>query len=242
MRRSHVLNESLTLRSLKSDLQKLADPEKAEVLSRFFKTGKGQYGEGDVFLGIVVPKQRAVAKKYAELVLDEIRKLLSSKVHEHRLVALLILVDKYKKADKAGKGEIADFYLQHTSCINNWDHVDLTAPNILGEYLFDKDRSVLYPLARSGNLWERRISIMSTFAFIRKNDFADTLRIAEILLTDRHDLIHKAVGWMLREVGKRDLRVEEDFLNRHYRRMPRTMLRYATEKFDEKRRKFYLAA
>ncbi len=230
----------MTLDNLKSDLQSLADPEKARILSRFFKTGKGQYGEGDVFLGIVVPKQRAVAKKYLELSMSDIRKLLSSEIHEHRLVALLILVNKYKKADREGKGEIAGFYLEHTKHINNWDLVDLSAPNIPGDYLLDKDRSVLYRLARSGNLWERRISVMSTLAFIRKNDFADTLLVSEILLRDDHDLIHKAVGWMLREVGKRNLQTEEDFLRKHYRRMPRTMLRYAIERFEEKKRRFFL--
>ncbi|MDA8242263.1 MAG: DNA alkylation repair protein [Nitrospiraceae bacterium] len=228
------------LASLKSDLQHLADPEKARILSRFFKTGKGQYGEGDVFLGIVVPKQRAVAKKYLELPLSDIHRLLSSKIHEHRLVALLILVNKYKKTDQEGKGEIADFYLKHTKYINNWDLVDISAPNIPGDYLLDKDRSVLYRLARSGNIWERRISVLSTLAFIRENDFADTLRVSEILLRDDHDLIHKAVGWMLREVGKRDLQTEEDFLKKHYRRMPRTMLRYAIERFEEKKRRFFL--
>ena len=232
--------KSSILKSLKSDLQSLADPEKAEILSRFFKTGKGQYGEGDVFLGIVVPKQRAVTKKYLELSLRDIHRLLSSKIHEHRLVALLILVNKYKKTDQEGKAEIADFYLKHTKHINNWDLVDLSAPNIPGDYLLDKDRSVLCRLARSGNLWERRISVMSTLAFIRENDFADTLCVSEILLRDDHDLIHKAVGWMLREVGKRDLQTEEDFLRKHYRRMPRTMLRYAIERFEEKKRRFFL--
>ncbi len=229
------------LASVKSDLQALADPEKAAILSRFFKTGKGQYGEGDIFLGIVVPKQRAVAKRYTGLGLKDIGKLLSSKIHELRLVALLILVNKYKKADEVGKGEIADFYLKHTKRINNWDLVDLSAPKILGDYLLDKDRSLLYRLVRSKNLWERRISIMSTFAFIGKNDFGDTLRISEILIGDDHDLIHKAVGWMLREVGKKDLKTEEDYLKEHCRRMPRTMLRYAIERFDESKRRFYLA-
>jgi 3-methyladenine DNA glycosylase AlkD len=239
IRGRHILS-MVMLAGLTSDLQNLADPEKAAILSRFFKTGKGQYGEGDVFLGIVVPKQRAVAKKYSGLSLSDIHRLLSSKIHEHRLVALLILVDKYQKADQGGKEEIADFYLKHTKHINNWDLVDLSAPNIPGDYLLDKDRSVLYRLARSGNLWERRISVISTLAFIRNSDFGDTLGIAGILVKDDHDLIHKAVGWMLREVGKRDLRTEEDFLNRHYRRMPRTMLRYAIERFEEKKRRFFL--
>jgi 3-methyladenine DNA glycosylase AlkD len=234
-------NAGVTMLSrLKEDMNDLADPEKAVVLSRFFKTGKGQYGEGDIFLGITVPKQRAVATKYPGLSLKVIRKLLSGGIHEYRLVSLLILVNKYKKAEMEGRKKIIDFYLQNTMFINNWDLVDLSAPNILGDYLVDKDRSVLYRLARSENLWERRIAIMSTLSFIRKNDFGDTLDISEILLNDSHDLIHKAAGWMLREVGKRDLETEEEFLKRHYRRMPRTMLRYAIERFDERKRKFFL--
>jgi 3-methyladenine DNA glycosylase AlkD len=233
-----IINIMLT--GLKTELQALADPEKAVLLARFFKTGKGQYGEGDIFLGIVVPKQRTVARKYAALSLRDIRRLLASKIHEHRLVALLILVDKYGEANGEGKQEIVDFYLGHTKHINNWDLVDLSAPRILGDFLSDKDRTVLYRLARSKNLWERRISILSTLAFIRRNDFVDTLRIAESLLEDDHDLIHKAVGWMLREVGKKDLKTEEDFLRRHYRRMPRTMLRYAIERFEEEKRRFFL--
>lgn len=225
---------------LESELQKLADPEKAEILSRFFKTGKGQYGEGDVFLGIPVPEQRRIARKYAGLSLGDIHGLLSSKTHEHRLVALLILVDKYNKADADGREKIIDFYLKHTRQINNWDLVDLSAGNIMGDYLLDKDRAILYRLAGSAQLWERRIAIMSTFAFIRNNDFKDTLSISKLLLKDKHDLIHKAVGWMLREVGKRNLKTEEEFLKGHFRQMPRTMLRYAIERFDEKKRKFYL--
>lgn len=230
----------LTLDNLKSDLQAIADPEKAKILSRFFKTGKGQYGEGDIFLGVMVPGQRSIAKKYAALPLKDIRRLLFSGMHEHRLVALLILVDKYKKADETGREKIFDFYLKHTKHIDNWDLVDLSAPNIPGEYLLDKDRTVLYRLARSKNLWERRISVLATFAFIKKNDFADTLEISKLLLNDDHDLIHKAVGWMLREVGKRDVKAEEDFLKKHYRLMPRTMLRYAIERFDETKKRFFL--
>jgi len=225
---------------LKKDMEKLADPEKAKILSRFFKTGKGQYGEGDVFLGIVVPKQRTVAKKYTGLPLRDIGRLLKSKIHEHRFVALIILLNAYKNADKEDREKIADFFLKQKKNINNWDLVDLSAPNILGEYLSDKDRTVIYRLAGSNNLWERRIAIMSTFAFIRKNDFIDTLRISELLINDSNDLIHKAVGWMLREVGKRDLKTEEDFLERHYSLMPRIMLTYAVERFDEGKRKKFL--
>ncbi|SPQ01726.1 conserved hypothetical protein [Candidatus Sulfobium mesophilum] len=225
---------------LKADMETLADPEKAAILSRFFKTGKGQYGEGDIFLGVMVPGQRRIAKKYETLSLKDIRKLLSSKIHEHRLVALIILVNQYKKGDEHDRYKIVDFYLRYSKYINNWDLVDLSAPNIPGEYLLNKDRAVLYRLARSKNLWERRIAIMSTFAFIRKNDFEDALRISALLLHDDHDLIHKAVGWMLREVGKRDFKAEEDFLKEHYRVMPRTMLRYAVERFDQTKKRLFM--
>jgi 3-methyladenine DNA glycosylase AlkD len=225
---------------IKKDLQERANPEKAKILSGFFKTGKGQYGEGDIFLGITVPEQRKIARRYSALPLRGLRALLSSRVHEHRLVALLILTEQYRKGNNGNKKEIFDFYLGKTAHINNWDLVDLSAPNILGDHLLDKDRPVLYKLARSKSVWEKRISIMATFAFIRKNGFGDTFRIAEILLHDDHDLIHKAVGWMLREIGKRDQKQEEAFLRIHYRKMPRTMLRYAIERFDEEKRTAYL--
>jgi 3-methyladenine DNA glycosylase AlkD len=225
---------------IKSDLQTLADPRKAAVISRFFKTGKGQYGEGDLFLGITVPMLRAVAKTYSGLAAADIRNLLSSGTHEHRLVALLILVNKYKEAGAAEREEIAGFYLKYTKYINNWDLVDLSAPNVLGDYLLGRDRAILFRLAHSRVLWDRRIAIMSTFAFIRRHDFGPTLDISEILVHDRHDLIHKAVGWMLREVGKRDMEAEEQFLEKHAAHMPRTMLRYAIEKFEEGKRKYYL--
>jgi 3-methyladenine DNA glycosylase AlkD len=238
--RSLLSKKAPMLTQLKEEMEKLADPEKAEILARFFKTGKGQYGEGDIFLGIVVPKQRAVAKKYAGLPMRDIGRLLASPIHEHRLVALLMLVNTYKKADLKNRRKILDFYIKHMKLINNWDLVDLSAPNILGDYLLDKERSLLYKLALSKNLWERRIAIISTMAFIKNNDFSDTMRIAELLLKDSHDLIHKSVGWMLREVGKRDPKAEEDFLERHCRHMPRTMLRYAVERFDDKKRKIFL--
>jgi len=227
----------MTLQEIKEDLQSYASPEKAKILQRFFKTGKGEYGEGDVFLGLKVPETRKIAEKYKELSLLDIQKLLDSKIHEHRLVGLLILVDKYEKSNNK---EIVDFYLANTKNINNWDLVDLTAHKILGHYLLDKDRTLLYNLARSNDLWEKRISIISTFYFIKNNDFKDALKISEILLNDKHDLIHKAVGWMLREIGKRDQKAEEKFLKKYYKKMPRTMLRYAIEKFDEKKRKAYL--
>jgi 3-methyladenine DNA glycosylase AlkD len=228
------------LKQIRNDLSKLKDSKKAKLLSGFFKTGKGQYGEGDNFLGIVVPKQRKVAKQYNHLGLNELQELLSSKIHEHRLTALFILVHKYKKADNKEKKKIVDFYLKNTKNINNWDLVDLSAPNILGDYLLENKGDILYKLAKSKHLWEKRISVLATFAFIRENDFKDALKIAEILLKDKHDLIHKAVGWMLREVGKRDLKKEKGFLETHYKGMPRTMLRYAIEKFSDKERKHFL--
>jgi 3-methyladenine DNA glycosylase AlkD len=225
---------------VKRDLSQLSNPEKAKKISRFFKTGKGQYGEGDIFLGIPVPEQRKVAKRYTDLPLTDLQELLSSRIHEHRLTALLILVAKYGKADNSGKTEIFSFYLKNTENINNWDLVDLSAPKIVGDYLFNKDTAILDNLAKSNNLWERRIAILSTFTFIRNNHFEDALNIAELLLHDEHDLIHKAVGWMLREIGKRDQEREERFLYKYSMQMPRTMLRYAIEKFDEQKRKFYL--
>lgn len=230
------------LNRAKNDLIKLKNPAKAKILARFFKTGKGEYGGGDVFLGISVPKQRKIAKKYINADLKDVEKLLQSKIHEHRLTTLLIAVAKYQKADDKGKKEIVNFYLRNTRWINNWDLVDLSAEKILGAYLFNKDRSILYKLADSKNLWERRIAILSTFYFIKNNQFTDALKISEVLLKDGHDLIHKAVGWMLREIGKRNQAVAEKFLLKYYKRMPRTMLRYAIEKFSERKRKMYLKA
>ena len=223
------------LNQIKSDLSQLSNPEKAKSLSRFFKTGKGQYGEGDIFLGIPVPEQRKVAKKYFDLPLNDLQELLRSEIHEHRLTALLILVAKYEKTDNSGKDEIFSFYLKNVENINNWDLVDLTAPKIVGDYLFNKDKSILFKLAKSNNLWERRIAILSTFGFIRKNNFKIALRISELLLHDKHDLIHKAVGWMLREIGKRDQEIEEQFLSKYNVQMPRTMLRYAIRNLIKKR-------
>lgn len=227
------------IHKIKQDLQRLANPKKAKILQRFFKTGKGEYGEGDVFLGIVVPDCRSIVCNYKDAPMSVIAKLIVSKIHEHRLVGILILVEKFKKSDKKNRKKIFGFYLKNAKRINNWDLVDLSAPTI-GQYLLDKDKRVLIRLAKSKNLWERRIAIMFTFAFIRENKFNETLRIAELLLSDEHDLIHKAVGWMLREVGKRDLAIEERFLKKHYKKMPRTMLRYAIEKFEESKRKKYL--
>lgn len=225
---------------LRRDIRSLANPGKAKVLQGFFRTGKGQYGEGDVFLGVTVPQSRAISRKYALLSLANVKALLKSKVHEERLVALLILVHRYQQGNDDEKKRIADFYLGNATCVNNWDLVDLSADKILGHWLFGKDTSVLYRLAESSHLWERRIAIVSTFHFIRNNRFRDTLSISEMLLKDRHDLIHKAVGWMLREVGKRDQRVLEGFLEKHRKTMPRTMLRYAIERFDERKKRIYM--
>lgn len=234
------------LQGIKRELELSGDSGRAKILSSFFKTGKGQYGEGDVFLGITVPEQRRIAKKYTSLTLKQIKELLQNKIHEHRLTALLILVEQYKHTVKAKNVKqqkaIVDFYLQHTDSVNNWDLVDLTADKILGQYLLDKkkERELLLKLANSSILWEKRIAIVATFAFIRNHEYAFTFRIAERLLQDKHDLIHKAVGWMLREVGKRNQNVEENFLRKYAAVMPRTMLRYAIERFNKKKRNEYM--
>ncbi len=228
------------LNGLLGELKNIADPEKAKNLRWFFKTGKGEYGEGDQFLGITVPKLREISKKYQNLKLDDLQKLLESKIHEHRLSALMILRFKYQISKIKDQSAIVRFYLKNTKKINNWDLVDLSCSYILGNWLINNERNILYKLAKSKNLWEKRISIVSTFAFIRGGQFTDTLRISKILINDKHDLIHKAVGWALREVGKKDKQTEINFLDKHYKTMPRTMLRYAIEKFSEKERKFYL--
>ncbi|UZE93073.1 MAG: DNA alkylation repair protein [Candidatus Nealsonbacteria bacterium] len=225
---------------LKKELKSKASVKKSKNLQRFFKTEPGEYGERDIFLGIKVGDLRKIAEKYKNLSLKGIEKLLYSKIHEERLVALLILVQKFQTDDERLKEKIFKLYLKNTNYINNWDLVDLSADKIIGEYLSDKPREVLYKLAMSKNLWERRIAIMSTFQFIKNNEFKETLKILEMLLEDGHDLIHKAAGWMLREIGKRSLETEEKFLKKHYQKMPRTMLRYAIERFPEKRRQAYL--
>lgn len=241
----------MDIKSLKNDLSVYSDFEKANILQRFFKTKKGEYGEGDVFVGVTVPDVRKVAKKYTDLKLEEIKKLLYSKIHEERLCALFILVEKFKIIDKKDSSqikahfcvtrkEVFNFYIKNTKQINNWDLVDLSAPKIVGEYLLDKPRKLLYDFAKSDNLWKKRISIVATYTFIKNNQFRDTLKIAEVLMNDEHDLIHKAVGWMLREVGKRSLEDEEKFLKKYYKKMPRTMLRYAIEKFPEDKRVSYI--
>ena len=231
----------MLIMNLREKMEKEADKNQAALLQKFFKTGRGEYGEGDIFLGISVPRIRKVAKEFRNIGLEEVQEHLDSEIHEERLAALLILIEQLKKASEDKKKEIFDFYLRNAknNRINNWDLVDLSCRFIVGEFLLDKERIILYKLA-TGNLWERRISIVSTYAFIRKGQLDDTIKISELLLDDKHDLIYKAVGWMLRETGKKDVRVLEGFLNKHYKIMPRTMLRYAIEKFPEKKRKAYL--
>lgn len=225
---------------LKCTVQQHSNKSQAIFLQRFFKTAPGQYAEGDILAGIKVPVQRIIAKQFVDLPLSETKKALQSKIHEERLIALFILVIKFKKASESEREKIIEMYLNNRKHVNNWDLVDLSAPKLLGEWLLNKDREILFKLADSKNLWDRRISILSTFKFIQCGEFVTTLRIAKILLQDKHDLIHKAVGWMLREIGKKDLRSEEKFLEVNYHNMPRTMLRYAIEKFPEPKRKAYL--
>lgn len=221
-------------------LDALADKEKAKIYSWFFQTKKGQYGYGDIFLGITVPKQRVVAKKFRDISISELSKLIKSKVHEHRFVALEIAVMKFEKGDEKVKREIFDWYLDQTKYINNWDLVDTSASYIVGEYLFKKNRKILYKLAKSKSLWERRIAIISTHYFIRQNDFSDTLAISEMLLDDTHGLIQKATGWMLREVGKRSEGTLRKFLEKNHRKMSRTTLRYSIERFSGEFRRYFL--
>jgi len=230
----------MTLSKLKKELNELKNPEKIKIFKKFFKTGKDEYGEGDEFLGLSMPQQRIITKKYDNLSLNDLQKLLDSKIHEYRMSSLIILCNKYKKSSDKEKKEIYEFYIKNFNNINNWDLVDVTSPNIVGEYLLNKDRKILYDFAKSNHLWKKRIAIISTYAFIKNNDFIDSLKISRILLHDKHDLIHKAVGWMLREIGKRNQDVEEAYLKKYYKVMPRTMLRYAIEKFSDKKRKFYM--
>jgi 3-methyladenine DNA glycosylase AlkD len=228
-------------KSVASKLKRLGTPTRAKASAWFFKTAPGQYGHGDIFWGVTVPTQRRVAKSFSDLPLTEISKLLKHKVHECRFTASLILVKQYERADEKEREKLSRFYLKHRALVNNWDLVDLSAPRILGRQLLKvKDRSILYKLADRKNLWERRIAIIATLAFIQQGQYRETLKLAKLLLTDQHDLIHKAVGWALREVGKRSLETEEKFLKQHSAVMPRTMLRYAIEKFPESKRQFYL--
>lgn len=230
----------MSLSEIRNEIKKQANPKQALILQRFFKTGKGEYGEGDIFYGIKVPQQRIIAKQFKNFSLNDLKALILSKVHEERLIAAFILIDQYKKGDDKKKKNIFDFYLKNRKGINNWDLVDLSAPKIVGAYLIDKEKDLLYKFANSKELWEKRIAIISTQTFIREHFFEDTLKISEILLQDKHDLIHKAVGWMLREIGDRDMETEEEFLKKYYKKMPRTMLRYAIEKFPEQKRIKYL--
>jgi 3-methyladenine DNA glycosylase AlkD len=226
---------------IKALLRKSADPSRVAVLQRFFKTGQGQYAEGDEFIGVTVPELRKVCRECSATPLADLETLLHSRIHEERLAALVLLVDAFGRAAEPDRREIYRLYLSNTAFINNWDLVDCSAPHIVGAWLETRARGPLARLARSRSLWERRIAIVATQRFIRRGDLADTFRIADILLGDDQDLIHKAVGWMLREAGKRDLEAERSFLKTRYGRMPRTMLRYAIERFPEAERKRYLA-
>ncbi|MDR3568848.1 MAG: DNA alkylation repair protein [Syntrophobacteraceae bacterium] len=228
------------LAEIESALIRLANFEKGLFLEKYFKTGPGQYGEGDLFRGVCVPEIRRLAKTHRDIPLEDAKRLLRASYHEDRLLALIILVLKYSRADASGKSDIYSLYLDHTRFINNWDLVDCSAQHLVGAFLNERSKAPLHGLARSHSIWERRIAILATFHFIKQGKFDETLRISGILLEDREDLIHKAVGWMLREVGKRDPRAEEAFLNSHYSRMPRTMLRYAIEKFPREKRLAYL--
>ncbi len=228
------------MQEIRARLRKLGTKQRAEVSQRFFKTGPGEYGEGDIFLGITVPDIRKLAKEYQDLSPAETIQLLQSTIHEERLLALLILCRTYARGDGNAQKRIYELYLKNTRYINNWDLVDASAMHIVGPFLMGKNKKSLYVLAQSSDLWERRIAIMATFHFIKHDTFVESLAIARKLLTDEEDLIHKAVGWMLREIGKRRIQIEERFLKEHYKKMPRTMLRYAIERFPEAKRQRYL--
>ncbi|MHB8831008.1 MAG: DNA alkylation repair protein [Patescibacteria group bacterium] len=232
-----------SLKRLKAELKKHSNPQRALAAKRYFKTGKGEYGEGDIFLGLSVPDQRKIAKGYKELALSDIQKLLKSKIHEERFVALVLLVARYQSGDESLKKEVFERYLSMSKWINNWDLVDTSAPQIIGDYCWrTKDRQTLRKLIKSSDLWERRIGVLASFTFIRQGDVKLTLEIAEKLLKDPHDLIHKSVGWMLREAEPRSPQEVRKFLDQHAARMPRTMLRYAIEKFPKSKRDKYLQA
>ncbi len=226
--------------ALQQAIRQLADPAIAAHSQRFFKTGPGEYGEGDCFLGIRVPALRRLVRPHLDTPLAEILTLLHSPWHEERLLALLLMVARFKRGNLQERSALHQGYLDHTDSINNWDLVDCSAPTLVGAYLQDRDREILRDLAVSASLWERRIAMLATWHFIRQGDFTDCFAVSTLLLKDKHDLIHKAVGWMLREVGKKDAAAEERFLQQHYRQMPRTMLRYAIERMPEARRKDYL--
>jgi 3-methyladenine DNA glycosylase AlkD len=225
----------------REEIRALANKEIAQHSLRFFKTDKGEYGHGDLFLGVRAPKIRLIAKKHIDISITDMKTLIQSKYHEERFLGLIILVNKYAKTkDKKNRNQLYKIYVSSFKYINNWNLVDVTCPHVTGKHLIDKDRTILYKWAKSEDLWTKRIAMISTFYFIRKNDLDDTFKIADMLLQDEHDLIHKAVGWMLREAGKRDIKKEETFLKKHYKTMPRTMLRYSIEKFPETKRQKYL--
>ena len=230
----------MDVRTIKSKLRELANKKNAEIAQRFFKTGPGEYGEGDKFLGIRVPVLRKLAKGYQTITVEEAEHLLKSPIHEERQLSLFILIRIYSKGEEAVKKGIYKLYLNNTKFINNWDLVDTSAEHIVGNFLVNRGKNPIYRLAKSEDLWERRISIMSTFYFIKHGQYSETMKISKVLLHDNEDLIHKAVGWMLREVGKRNLPLEEEFLKKYYKEMPRTMLRYAIERFPEPKRLRYL--
>ncbi len=229
-------------RGIQLALKKLSSPAKAKSSARFFKTDKGQYGHGDAFIGVTVPDQRKVARQFRDLPLSEILKLLQSPIHEHRLTSLFLLVHAYQRGETTTKQKIVNAYFANRKYVNNWDLVDASAPQILGNWLLTHPRSIVYTLARSKNLWDKRIAMVTTQAFIREGEYDDTLKIAELLMHDTHDLIHKATGWMLREVGNRNKSVLLTFLSKHAHTMPRTMLRYAIEKCSAAERTRFLAA
>ncbi len=227
---------------LQIELRKLAKPEKIPIYKNYFKTGEGEYGEGDEFIGVMVPDSRKVARANVDISYEDLAYIIKSRIHEDRLCALITLVHKFDKAKtEQEKQRAVDFYLKYHSYGNNWDLVDVITPKILGPWLIHRDKSLLYEYAHSSNLWERRIAIITTYHFIRQGNFEDTIKISEILLNDRHDLIHKAVGWMLREMGKRNEVELINFLNKYYKNMPRTMLRYSIERLPDQLRKSYLA-
>ncbi|MFC2068073.1 DNA alkylation repair protein [Chloroflexota bacterium] len=230
------------MHNLQIELRKLAKPEKIPIYRNFFKTGEGEYGEGDEFIGVTVPDSRKVAKANVDISYEDLVHIIKSRIHEDRLCSLIILVNKFEKAKtEQEKKRVVDFYIKYHLYGNNWDLVDTVSGNILGPWLINRDKSLLYEYAYSSNLWERRIAILTTFYFIKQRKFEDTIKISEKLLNDRHDLIHKAVGWMLREMGKQEQQKLINFLDKHYKTMPRTMLRYSIERLPEQTRKDYLA-
>ncbi|MCL5970167.1 MAG: DNA alkylation repair protein [Patescibacteria group bacterium] len=231
----------MVINALRKDLKGFSDKKRALDSQRYFKTGKGEYGEGDIFVGLTLIQAHIISKRYKDLSFVGIQTLLDSKIHEERTIALAILIDQFQKEkDKIKQKEIFDFYIKNTKNINNWDLVDVSAPKIVGPYLMDKPKDILFKLAKSKSIWERRIAMLSTLYYIKNGDYEISLKIAEMLVLDKEDLIQKAVGWMLREIGKKDLRIEEKFLKKHYMKMGRTALRYAIEKFPENLRQKYL--